>query len=228
MAEQCPTCRTRFSVDNAEMAMIPSHCGELEQIIEVYAHICPECAQRIVYASISDDPEEGATRIYPPLREQLDFSEYVPPGLLRDFEEARKVLDISPKASAMLSRRCLQRLLREQVGLKAKNLDQEIESALLSNLLPSYLADDLDAVRIVGNFAAHPTKSEATGEIVDVEPGEAAWTIEVLEGLFDFCFVAPIKADRRRQDLNKKLTESGRQPMKLAPVIVIPQRNANA
>jgi hypothetical protein len=33
----------------------------------------------------------------------------------------------------------------------------------------------LDAIRTIGNFAAHPIKSTSSGEIVDVEPGEAEW-----------------------------------------------------
>jgi hypothetical protein len=103
----------------------------------------------------------------------------------------------------MLSRRCLQRLIHDQLGVVGKNLDREIELILESNRLPSYLADDLNAVRIVDNLAARPMKSEVTGEIMDVETGEAALTIEVLEGLFDFCFVAPIKAEQRRKDLNQ-------------------------
>ncbi len=40
----------------------------------------------------------------------------------------------------------------------------------------------IDAVRVIGNFAAHPIKSKSTGEIVDVEPGEAEWNLNTLEG----------------------------------------------
>ena len=55
-----------------------------------------------------------------------------------------------------------------------------------SGKLPSHLTGSLDAVRNIGNVAAHPTKSEASGEIIDVEPGEAEWNLDVLESLFDF------------------------------------------
>jgi len=41
--------------------------------------------------------------------------------------------------------------------------------------LPGHLAEDLDAIRNVGNFAAHPMKSTHTGDIVEVEPQEAEW-----------------------------------------------------
>ena len=49
----------------------------------------------------------------------------------------------------------------------------------------------LDAVRNIGNFAAHPIKSLGSGEIMDVEPGEAEWSLDVLKELFGFYFVRP-------------------------------------
>jgi hypothetical protein len=75
---------------------------------------------------------------------------------------------------------------------------------------------DLDAVRVVGNFAAHPIKSTNTGEVVDVEPGEAEWVIEVIESLFDFYFTLPVKAEERRKALNAKLEEAGKPELKIA------------
>jgi hypothetical protein len=35
--------------------------------------------------------------------------------------------------------------------------------------------ESIDAVRNIGNFAAHPQKSTATGEILEVEFGESEW-----------------------------------------------------
>ena len=84
---------------------------------------------------------------------------------------------ISPKASAALSRHTLQAVIREKAGITLKTLDAEIQAVIDSGSVPSWLADNLDAVRVVGNFAAHPMKSTNTGEVVEVEPGEAScWT----------------------------------------------------
>lgn len=85
--------------------------------------------------------------------------------------EACLVLPDSPKASAAISRRCLQAVLRDAAGVKPADLSREIDEAMPH--LPPYLADAIDAVRNVGNFAAHPVKSRSTGEVVDVEEGEA-------------------------------------------------------
>ena len=70
---------------------------------------------------------------------------------------------------------------------------------------------------MTGNFSAHPTKSTNTGEIIDVEPGEAEWNLDVLELLFDHYFVAPEKLKQKRAALDVKLAEAGKPPLKGAP-----------
>ncbi|MBA7699015.1 hypothetical protein ES703_107699 [subsurface metagenome] len=111
-----------------------------------------------------------------------------------------------------MSRRCLQRLLREVAKVKPSNLSNEIDEVMES--LPSHLAESIDAVRNLGNFAAHPMKSTNTGEIIDVEPGEAEWLLDVLEGLFDFYFVQPATLKKKRQALDAKLKDAGKPEMK--------------
>jgi len=80
--------------------------------------------------------------------------------------------------------------------------------------LPSYIIDVIDAIRNIGNFAAHPLKSEKTGEILPVEPVEAEWNLDVIEALFDFYFVQPAVARKKRAALDQKLKEAGKKPMK--------------
>jgi Domain of unknown function (DUF4145) len=92
----------------------------------------------------------------------------LPKPLADDYLEACKVLPDSAKASAALSRRCLQNLLVERAGVAKKDLVDQIQEVLDSKQLPTRLADDLHVVRVVGNFAAHPVKSKSTGEIVEV------------------------------------------------------------
>ena len=138
----------------------------------------------------------------------------VPASIAEDFREACAVLPDSPKASAALSRRCLQHVLREAAEVKRGNLADEIQQVLNSGSLPSHLAETIDAVRNVGNFAAHPIKSQHSGEIVPVEPAEAEWNLDVLESLFDFYYVQPATIAKKRDALNQKLDEMGKKPMK--------------
>lgn len=131
-----------------------------------------------------------------------------------DYKEACLILTFSPKASAALSRRCLQNLLRERAGIKKGDLSNEIQQVLDSHSLPSHLAESIDAVRNIGNFAAHPLKSTSSGEVIEVELGESEWLLDVLESLFDFYFVQPAILKAKKDALNKKLTDVGKPPMK--------------
>ena len=182
--------------------------------------LCPECQRFNLYLlkchlqgsyvaqvleSVAIRPK-GATRPPPPSDVPTEFAE--------DYTEACLVLPDSAKASAALSRRCLQHVLREKGGVKHSDLANEIQQMLDSGRLPSHLTESLDAVRNIGNFAAHPIKSKSTGEIVPVEPGEAEWNLDVLEFLFDYFFVQPELLTKKREALNKKLADAGKPPMK--------------
>ena len=137
----------------------------------------------------------------------------VPKYMAEDYTEACLILSLSPKASAALSRRCLQMILREQ-GFTDNSLDKEIRKAIGSKTLPSHITDSIDSIRNIGNFAAHPQKDTSTGEIVPVEVGEAKWNLDVLEYLFDFYYIQPEKARQRKEAFNQKLKSAGKPEMK--------------
>ena len=138
----------------------------------------------------------------------------VPEELAKDYLEACLVIDDSPQASAALSRRCLQGLLRSKAAVKRSSLADEIQQVLDGEGLPTYLRKAIDAIRNIGNFAAHPTKSNSTGLIQEVESGEAEWNLDVLGSLFDFYYVQPEGLKEKRDRLNRKLKDTGKPPMK--------------
>ncbi len=117
----------------------------------------------------------------------------VPFHIAEDYQEACLVLTISPKASAALSRRCLQNLLHDAAGVKPDKLVKELEEIINSGKLPSQITESIQAIRHIGNFAAHPDENKNTGEIMPVEPHEAEWSLDILESLFDFYYVQPVK-----------------------------------
>jgi hypothetical protein len=138
----------------------------------------------------------------------------VPDEFAHDYREACLILQDSPKASAALSRRVLQRILREKANVTHGNLANEIQQIIDGGGMPSYLSESIDAVRNIGNFAAQPIKTTCVGEVVEVEPGEAEWTLDVIESLFDFYFVQPEVLKRKRAALKKRLKDSGKPKMK--------------
>ncbi|MBV8358552.1 MAG: DUF4145 domain-containing protein [Deltaproteobacteria bacterium] len=183
-------------------------CGR--QIFRLLA----QTADRIPYYELSREEADNFLISYPRTSACPPLPERIPAKFADDYKEACLVLADSPKASAALSRRCLQNFLHEHVGVRPNSLSKEIQEVLDSGKLPSYLAQTIDTVHAVGNFAAHPTKDTNTGEIIDVEPGEADWLIDTLEELFDFYFVRPELTKQRREALNQKLQAAGKPPVK--------------
>lgn len=178
---------------------------------------CPGCGRSIVMHQFRNAYNQVlvSTLIYPkgiarsPISGEVDD-----PQVVSDYTESALVLSDSAKASAALSRRSLQHILREKAGVKKADLSAEIQQVLDSGKLPSEIAENLDAVRNIGNFAAHPIKSSSTGEIIDIEPHEAEWNLEVLEQLIDFYYVRPAVAKKKRDELNIKLVEAGKPPIR--------------
>lgn len=144
---------------------------------------------------------------YPILPEQI------PADLTRDYQEAYAILDISPKASAALARRCLEELLDKQ-GIKGEPRDTlagKISSAIKQ--LPSDVGQALELIRHYGNFAAHTQKNVSSGEIVDVEPEEADISLKILSWLLNYYYVRswnPEQLERARIYLESKLLKSGK------------------
>lgn len=194
---------------------------------ELIKNVCPNPACGRFYLALSQTKyvgiiggvkqhigEEKVYEIFPKPIPREPAKTCVPKKFSEDYNEACLVLNDSPKASAALGRRCLQNLLREIAKVKTGDLSKEIQEMLESGKLPSHLSEGLDAIRHIGNFATHPVKSQSSGEIVPVEPGEAEWTLDTLEGLFDFYFVQPELTKKKRESLNKKLADAGKHPLK--------------
>jgi hypothetical protein len=169
---------------------------------------CPACGDAIItMRAVREGRNVFERMIYPQSMSRPLPSEVEEP-FRSEFTEACVVLASSEKASAALSRRCLQMLLVTKGGAKARDLYDQIEETLPT--LPADVAESLHAVRAIGNFAAHPMKSKSTGDIVDVESGEAEWNLETLEQLFDFYFVRPAAQAKRKAALNAKLVDLGK------------------
>jgi uncharacterized protein DUF4145 len=127
---------------------------------------------------------------------------YIPTPLREDYLESCLIKDLSPKASATLSRRCLQGMIRDFCGIKKKTLFEEIKELrkrLDEEKAPKGVSDDsveaIDAVRKIGNIGAHMEKD--INLIIDVEPEEAQLLIELIETLFDEWYIEREKRKAR-------------------------------
>ena len=218
---KCPHCQTKIHGNPRTIGLGDDPDGRWAAV----PYICPACTRIVVELVCAEEITGAGAGLhfsgvkkqflgYPRTPRRPPAPPEVQSEFADDYREAALVLVDSPKASAALSRRCLQHILREKAGVQHAALAKEIEEVLVNGLLPSYLADAIDAIRNIGNLAAHPIKSTSSGEVVDVEPGEAEWNLDVLDGLFDFYFVQPAILKSRRAALNEKLNTAGKPPIK--------------
>lgn len=225
---KCPHCNMGLYTRNFRSLWAFRDPESPDAVRQLAVDYCPVCEKAIVLLRkgrgkrIQDWYGHPSFELKYKAEEELLFPRHslaeidgeVPDPYKKDLAEAVSVLQLSPKASAALSRRLLQATLREKFGIRRRSLALEIDAFLQNKDVPTGLADEIDAIRSVGNFAAHPIKDTNTGEIVEVEPGEAQWLVDVLYELFDFAFVKPKRRTERKKRLNEKQRAAGKPPLK--------------
>lgn len=87
----------------------------------------------------------------------------LPDSLRRDFEEARAILQYSPRGAAALLRLVTQKLCKE-LGESGKNLNDDIKK-LGERGLNQGIIDALDSVRVIGNNAVHPGEMDLSDDL---------------------------------------------------------------
>src|SRR5215471_8375980 len=100
------------------------------------ATTCPGCDKKTIRLELrSHTPDEPVPEVhlefmaYPRTTQRKPTPQEVPDEIKQDYEEACMVLSDSNKASAALSRRCLQAILWSQ-GYTQRNLARQIEALL--------------------------------------------------------------------------------------------------
>lgn len=94
------------------------------------------------------------TLVYPHSSNVEPANPDMPEEVLRDYNEASAILDISPRGAAALARLAIQKLCMH-LGQPGKRLDDDI-AALVKSGIDVRVQQALDAVRIIGNNAVHP------------------------------------------------------------------------
>ena len=213
---KCPYCATTVHMNWSETALENIHPEEsyLKDGYAIQYGFCPECCNLVIQLQhgmslgwnengcwIDQIDEEQP--IYPRYATARKLHEFIPHQYAELFRESEEVNNISPRASATLSRYLLQMLLHEELHIHKRNLEEELKELEGMNNVPSKLVSMLQIMRKIANFGAHPKKSTNSNEIVEVEEGESAIMLDLLEEVFDYIFVKP----KQQEDFLKTIQE---------------------
>jgi hypothetical protein len=178
------TCNSRYpSFERPNDVSTP---GEYDMsTCKITFYKCPNCNQySIQLVGVGSAVKEVSSQIHPKSLAR-QFPNYIPLAIRNDYEEACAIVTLSPKASATLSRRCLQGMIRDFWDIKESNLSKAIEK--LEGKIPAPQWKVIDGVRRIGNIGAHMEKD--INLIVDIEPDEAQKLIKLIEHLLEQWYI---------------------------------------
>lgn len=191
----CPFCGSSFPlIDETYRYNVVSfdsinrgfHATEQTDALKVEMFKCPTCKETIARTlGIGSKYRGVVTNIYPKsLAKQ--FPDFIPQQIREDYEEAYSIVNLSPKASATLSRRALQGMIRDFHGIKKSRLVDEIDALEEIVTIPEKTV--LDSIRNIGNVGAHTEKD--INVILEIKPGEAENLLKVIEFFMNSWYIA--------------------------------------
>jgi hypothetical protein len=203
----CPFCNQNATLTGSN---ISGHAHRFDndnkygnQVVVTRVNVCPnaECREFTLIAALyeadinwqysSANPKQLWQLI--PSSTAKVFPDYVPHAILADYYEACLIRDLSPKASATLSRRCLQGIIRDYWKVSKARLVDEIEA--IKDKVDPLTWQAIDAVRHIGNIGAHMEKD--INLIIDVDPQEAGLLIGLIEMLIKDWYI--VRHEREEQ-----------------------------
>lgn len=202
---QCPFCSSSMAISDDTLCKrnvsFESQSGFIysrgpkentSSTLELSFYKCPNCKQYTIFAKGVGPSVKDINTILNPQSLAKQFPNYIPEAIRQDYEEACAIVNLSPKASATLSRRCLQGMIRDFWGIKETNLSKAIGE--LEDKIPATQWRVIDGVRRIGNIGAHMEKD--INLIVDIDSDEAQKLIKLIEHLLEQWYI-----NRHEQEL---------------------------
>lgn len=220
----CPFCKRPTTITNEDMVgddvqcLLKSDIGKVSVLVRYT--VCPneKCKRLSLFVALFSlkpktagygyelDQPKHVWHLIPESTAKVYSDAIVPKVILEDYEEACKIVDKSPKASATLSRRALQGMIRDFWGIirpkshKGKwTLYHEIQA--IKNSIDPDVWEAIDAVRKIGNIGAH--MEEEINLIIEVKPDEANKLIELIELLIEEWYINRFERKQRLVDIKK-------------------------
>jgi len=147
----CPHCGAYAAMNWENLAVFGGGISGFS-IKPIVTATCHRCQKDSVWLN-----EEGygvQEMIYPKSSIAPAPNEDLPAECVKDYTEARAIVESSPRGAAALLRLCVQKLA-VHLGGTGKNINDDI-ALLVQKGLPVRIQQALDVVRVVGNNAVHP------------------------------------------------------------------------
>jgi len=127
----------------------------LFQLSETSISICSVCGKNSIWI---------LEKMIYPLAGNVEIANAdLPEDIKTDYNEARNIINISPKGAAALLRLIVQKLCIH-IGEKGRNINDDIGN-LVKRGLPIHVQQALDIVRVSGNHAVHPGTIESSDNL---------------------------------------------------------------
>jgi hypothetical protein len=189
--EQCPHCQTRHVQAEARFAenLHPNRAKTTWQVVRCQN---PQC-RLLVLVVLTEG--SGVQTIYPLGAYELDSTAKITNEIRDDFREAGTCLAAGCyRASLVMSRRVLQRCLKEQ-GCADHNLVDAIDTAIKTGVLRKTFHPIATEIRQYGNLGAHPDDDN----LANADNESATQVLDFTRLLIHEFFEVPATADALRK-----------------------------
>ena len=213
---KCPHCSNFVTITNENCRRqvnegFPRSKDEKHYFISTFI-LCPNpnCGQASLLASLNSWKNDGYDesplgkaykewQLIPEPRPRT-WPDNVPVAIRQDYSEAVLICELSPKASATLSRRCLQGIIRDVHKVNERTLAKEIDK--IKDKVNEETFNIIETIRQVGNIGAHMERDISI--IIDIDPDEAQILIQLIETLIQKWYIDDPKHKQRIEDLKTK------------------------
>lgn len=209
----CPFCDRATTINDGDFTSgeavlsINNKHGDRKTIVRYIVCPNPECKEFSLYVDLHETKissymgwlTEDLIKTWNLIPNVLvkPLPDYIPKPIIDDYYEACIIRELSPKASATLSRRCLQGIIRDFWGISKSRLVDEIEA--IKDDVDPLTWEAIDAVRKIGNIGAHMEKD--INLIIEVDPNEAALLIELIETLIKDWYITRYERQKRLESI---------------------------
>jgi hypothetical protein len=196
-AFNCPHCHAYAKMNWHPMS--PS-MADINLFISRCSHCFNVCCWRGMDWNSEEEAFQNSIMVIPDGSTAPTAHPDMPEVVKADYQEARDIVNRSPRGAAALLRLSVQKLCME-LGETSGSIDKDIKS-LVNKGLPIGIQQALDVVRVVGNNAVHP------GELKEEDIAEVAISLfELINAIVDERIARP----KALEALYQRLPEGARQ-----------------